>query len=134
VKGLVILLFVETHASGYANHFFLAQADEVSGADEPALARCRAGPRRTYASIDRMVSRLVELDDDTLVVLASDHGGTPNQFPAVDVAPTLCMLLGLPMPANVEGGVIYEALENPNLHLGYVSHCHLRSAAATRNW
>ena len=23
-------------------------------------------------------------------------------------------LLGLPMPANVEGGVVYEALEDPN--------------------
>ena len=35
----------------------------------------------------------------------------------VDVAPTLCHLLGWPMPRNVEGGVIYEALENPDWHL-----------------
>ena len=35
----------------------------------------------------------------------------------VDVAPTLCHLLGLPMPENVEGGVIYEALEDPNWYL-----------------
>ena len=32
----------------------------------------------------------------------------------VDIAPTLCYLLGLPMPANVEGGIVYEALENPD--------------------
>ena len=35
----------------------------------------------------------------------------------VDVAPTLCHLLGLPMPENVEGGVVYEALEDPNWYL-----------------
>ena len=35
----------------------------------------------------------------------------------VDVAPTLCYLLGWPMPANVEGGIVYEALEDPNWYL-----------------
>jgi predicted AlkP superfamily phosphohydrolase/phosphomutase len=35
----------------------------------------------------------------------------------VDVAPTICYLLGWPMPRNVEGKVIYEALEDPNWHL-----------------
>ena len=37
-----------------------------------------------------------------------------RQVRVVDVAPTLAYLLGLPMPANVEGGIIYEALEDPN--------------------
>ena len=40
-----------------------------------------------------------------------------RQVRVVDVAPTLCYLLGLPMPMNVEGGVVYEALEDPNWHL-----------------
>jgi predicted AlkP superfamily phosphohydrolase/phosphomutase len=40
-----------------------------------------------------------------------------RQVRAVDVAPTLCYLLGVPMPKDVEGGVIYEALENPDWHL-----------------
>ena len=35
----------------------------------------------------------------------------------VDVAPTLCHLLGWPMPRNVEGKAVYEALEDPNWHL-----------------
>lgn len=35
----------------------------------------------------------------------------------VDVAPTLCHLLGLPMPADVEGGIVYEALEDPDWYL-----------------
>ena len=37
-----------------------------------------------------------------------------RQVRVVDIAPTICYLLGIPMPANVEGGVVYEALENPN--------------------
>jgi hypothetical protein len=37
-----------------------------------------------------------------------------SQVRVVDVAPTIAYLLGLPMPANVEGGVVYEALEDPN--------------------
>jgi hypothetical protein len=35
----------------------------------------------------------------------------------VDVIPTLCYLLGWPMPRDVEGGVIYEALDDPDWHL-----------------
>ena len=38
-----------------------------------------------------------------------------GQVRVVDVAPTLCYLLGLPMPRNVEGGVVYEALTDPDL-------------------
>jgi predicted AlkP superfamily phosphohydrolase/phosphomutase len=37
-----------------------------------------------------------------------------RQVRVVDVAPTLCYLLGIPMPADVEGGIVYEALEAPN--------------------
>lgn len=35
----------------------------------------------------------------------------------VDVAPTLCHLLGWCMPRDVEGGVLYEALEQPDWYL-----------------
>ena len=45
---------------------------------------------RTFASIDRMIGRLLELvDDDTVCCVVSDHGGTPSQFPAVDMAKVL---------------------------------------------
>ncbi len=80
------VLFVETHASDYASHFFLGQADPISGASEATIARCREGLARTYASIDRMVGKVLELaDDDTVVALVADHGGTPNQHPPVDI-------------------------------------------------
>jgi len=31
-----------------------------------------------------------------------------------DVVPTICYLLGLPIPKNTEGAIIYQALENPD--------------------
>ncbi len=80
------MLFTETHASDYANHFFMAQADEMSGADPETIKRSRDGLDRTYASIDRWIGCLMELaDDETVLVIASDHGGTPNQFQIADV-------------------------------------------------
>lgn len=80
------ILFVETHASDYASHFFLAQADPISGADEATIARCRRGLERTYASMDAMIGKLLEMtDDETVVAIVSDHGGTPNQHTPVDI-------------------------------------------------
>jgi hypothetical protein len=73
------LLMVETHAPDYADHFFLGQSDEESGASPETIKRCRDGLIRTFSSIDRMVGRLMELgDDETLFLLCSDHGGTPD--------------------------------------------------------
>ena len=40
-----------------------------------------------------------------------------HQVRVVDVAPTLCYLLGVPVPREAEGGVVYEALVDPNWHL-----------------
>ncbi len=80
------VLFVETHASDYASHFFLSQADEHSGASEETIERCRRGLAQTYSSIDAMIARVAELaDDDTVVLVVSDHGGTSNQHTPVDV-------------------------------------------------
>lgn len=84
------LLMVETHATDYANHFFLSMADECSGADEHTLHRCREGLARTFASTDAMIGRLVALaDEDTVIAVVSDHGGTPSQHRPVDIAQVL---------------------------------------------
>ncbi|MBW1963193.1 MAG: alkaline phosphatase family protein, partial [Deltaproteobacteria bacterium] len=80
------ILFVETHASDYCDHFFIGQSDPISGADPETIKRCRNGLDKTYASIDRWIGRILELaDEDTVVVIASDHGGTPSQFRQMDV-------------------------------------------------
>jgi hypothetical protein len=31
-----------------------------------------------------------------------------------DVVPTICYLARIPVPAQVEGGILYQALEEPN--------------------
>ena len=80
------VLMVETHAPDYASHFFLSQADEISGASLETIHRCREGLRRTYESVDRMIGEIVALaDEETVVLVCADHGGTPNQFRAVDI-------------------------------------------------
>ncbi len=80
------VLMVETHAPDYASHFFLSQADEISGASAETIHRCREGLRRTYQSVDQMIGKIVELaDEDTVVLICADHGGTPNQYRAVDI-------------------------------------------------
>ncbi len=80
------VLMVETHAPDYASHFFLSQADEISGASAETIHRCREGLRRTYESVDQMIGRIVELaDEDTVVLICADHGGTPNQYRAVNI-------------------------------------------------
>jgi predicted AlkP superfamily phosphohydrolase/phosphomutase len=80
------LLMIESHASDYASHFFLGQADPISGADAATIQRCRDGLRRTFASMERMIARVLTLaDDDTVVAIVSDHGGTPNQHAPVDI-------------------------------------------------
>ena len=84
------VLMVESHAPDYASHFFLSQADEISGAAPETIHRCLEGLRRTYESVDQMIGRVVEqADEDTVVLICSDHGGTPNQFRAVDIEQVL---------------------------------------------
>ena len=84
------VLMVETHAPDYTSHFFLSQADEISGAPPETIQRCRDGVIRTYASTDRMIGRVMELaGDDTVILVCSDHGGTPNQFRSVNITEVL---------------------------------------------
>ena len=32
----------------------------------------------------------------------------------VDIVPTVCYLMGIPVPAQCEGAVVYQALEEPD--------------------
>lgn len=75
------LLITETHASDYANHFFLRLADAISGAEPKVLERCYRGLVRTYEAMDRWVGRLLRrTDEETLIAILSDHGGTPDRY------------------------------------------------------
>jgi predicted AlkP superfamily phosphohydrolase/phosphomutase len=95
---------VQTHASDYSNHFFMGQADPISGAPSDTVERCLNGLKNTYESIDRMIGRLAALaDEDTLVAIVSDHGATPNVNGSTNVAEILekaGLLLYKGTPAN----------------------------------
>jgi predicted AlkP superfamily phosphohydrolase/phosphomutase len=44
-----------------------------------------------------------------------------GQVRQVDIAPTISYLLGIDVPRDAEGGVIYEALQDPNWHLAEIT-------------
>lgn len=84
------LLFCENHVPDYANHFFVPRCDAVSGAPAEVVERSYRGVVRSMQAVDRWVGRLLELDDgETLFVLISDHGGTPEQHGQTQVAEAL---------------------------------------------
>ncbi len=84
------VLFTEVHSFDYGNHFFMAQTDPRCGAPADVVARSREGMTRILASVDRWVGRLLELqDDETVVVVTADHGGTPDLAPPIAAADVL---------------------------------------------
>ncbi|HEX2032998.1 MAG TPA: alkaline phosphatase family protein [Chloroflexota bacterium] len=80
-------IFTQTHATDYANHFFIADSDPISGAPPDVVERNYRGMYRTYEACDRWIGRLMEalLDERTTFCLVSDHGGTPTTFRMTNV-------------------------------------------------
>ena len=78
------VLFTEVHSFDYGNHFFMGQTDPRCGAPASVVERSVEGMTRILASVDRWVGRLLELqDDETVVVVTADHGGTPDLAPPI---------------------------------------------------
>lgn len=98
-------LFTQTHAPDYANHFFIARSDALSGAPPEVVERCYRGMYRTYEACDRWVGRLVDelLDEQTVFCLVSDHGGTPTTYKVVNVNDVLAQA-GLLVYEDSTGG------------------------------
>lgn len=84
-------LFTQTHAPDYANHFFIADADPISGAAPAVVERSFRGMTRTYEACDRWIGRLADalLDDETVLSIVSDHGGTSTTYPLTNAADVL---------------------------------------------
>ncbi len=73
--------------------------DGAHGKQLPALGFGMAGQHSTFVIAGAGVRSVGKLQ---------------RQVRVVDVAPTVCYLLGAPMPKQVEGGVVYEALKDPD--------------------
>lgn len=69
------LFFMHAHCTDHAGHRLLTDADPVA-TDDPEVRKVhRDAIDRCYESLDRMVAKILEnADDDTMVVLISDHG------------------------------------------------------------
>ena len=80
------LLFLEIHTPDHDNHRFINQADPIYGEPPEVVERFYNVFVRSWQSIDRMFGKLMELmDDETVVVVVSDHGATPNQHGRINV-------------------------------------------------
>jgi predicted AlkP superfamily phosphohydrolase/phosphomutase len=96
------LFYTETHASDYGSHYFLRQADPICGADPDVVARSYEGLVRTYKAMDWWMGELMTLmDEDTMLAIVSDHGGTPDKYGRTDVEQVL-----------VEAGLLAFKTEN----------------------
>ncbi|MGH2367177.1 MAG: alkaline phosphatase family protein, partial [Chloroflexota bacterium] len=86
-------LFTQTHSPDYANHFYVSKSDAISGAPTDVVERNFRGMYRTYEACDRWIGRLADalLDDETVICLVSDHGGTPTTYKLVGVADALAL-------------------------------------------
>ena len=75
------LLMLQAHCIDCANHHCLAEADPATNPDrklgEPYLRFIEG----LYASLDRMLGRVLDMvDDETAVFVVSDHGGMPGHI------------------------------------------------------
>jgi predicted AlkP superfamily phosphohydrolase/phosphomutase len=116
-------LFTQTHVPDYANHFFMADADAVSGQPAERVERCFQGMARSYAACDRWIGRLCEalLDDHTVICLVADHGGTPTSYPLVEVADVLEQTGFLVYTGDGNGGRVVDWTRTKAASVGNVN-------------
>ncbi|MHB1134601.1 MAG: alkaline phosphatase family protein [Chloroflexota bacterium] len=84
------LLYVETHCTDYLSHFYLNSYQPECGAPLAEQRNAASWLTRHYQSIDRMLGDLLAIaDDETLLVVVSDHSGTGCPQPKLDTRKVL---------------------------------------------
>jgi predicted AlkP superfamily phosphohydrolase/phosphomutase len=76
------LFFMHVHTPDWVYHTFSSELDPITAPDMETALRMEGIERALYEGVDRLFGRIVEvLDDNTLIVVVSDHGcvafGTP---------------------------------------------------------
>jgi predicted AlkP superfamily phosphohydrolase/phosphomutase len=73
------LCFVQSHTPDYLSHYYITDLDPVSGRERDRHENAKQQVARALSSIDRFVGDVMTAGDEkTLIILASDHGGTAN--------------------------------------------------------
>jgi len=73
------LFFMHSHPPDWVYHAVLTYMEPLTCSDEAKREEAWDVHRRIYETQDRMIARILEvLDEDTLVILVSDHGATPD--------------------------------------------------------
>jgi predicted AlkP superfamily phosphohydrolase/phosphomutase len=73
------LFFMHCHSPDHLYHAIMTDMDPKTCPDEARRNKAWEVHLRTYQSNDRMLARILDvLDKNTLVLLVSDHGGTPD--------------------------------------------------------
>jgi predicted AlkP superfamily phosphohydrolase/phosphomutase len=84
------LLYLQTHCADYLSHFYMNQFDTDCGVSEAQVRNATSWFTRHYQSIDRLLGELLSIaDDNTLVVVVSDHAGTPSPWGWLDTRSVL---------------------------------------------
>ena len=80
------LLFVETHCCDYLSHFYLKSYQPECGSTPSEQRNALSWLTRHYQSIDRLLGELLSIvDEETLLIIVSDHSGTGSAQPLLDV-------------------------------------------------
>jgi predicted AlkP superfamily phosphohydrolase/phosphomutase len=75
------LLFVGDHTPDTFGHMYINKLDPTVNKDAEEVAEMERLELTMYQSIDRMIGEIVEMaDDQTIVVVTSDHGIKPSAF------------------------------------------------------
>lgn len=73
------LCFVQTHTPDYLSHYYLTDLDPVSKRPRERRENAERQVARALRSVDQFVGDAMAVaDEDTLIVLVSDHGGTAS--------------------------------------------------------
>ena len=82
------LFFMHAHCPDWMYHTFSRKLDPLTNPDADERAQYEQVERTLYESLDRMIGRILDCaDEDTLVILSSDHGAkaTTAEFQPADV-------------------------------------------------
>ena len=71
------LLYTMTHNQDYISHLFMRCYDPITTKDSSSQKKCEDYMEKAFEMADRSLGRIIEYaDDDTLIVVVSDHGAT----------------------------------------------------------